>query len=132
VEFERRGRLHEHAPVPHPARIQEQGGQPEDQGIKGGQIRHPMSATIADQQLMFEQQRFCGGGADAPWAQQLRDGGKQVEGEDPQFANERTLAWLPADARLPGTGEFRHTANSHPTPFISSMYGIFCHREANA
>jgi hypothetical protein len=35
-----------------------------------------MSGTIADQQLMFEQQRFRGEGADATWAQQLREGGE--------------------------------------------------------
>jgi hypothetical protein len=29
---------------------------------------------------MFEQQRFRGAGAS--WAQQLREGGKQVDGED--------------------------------------------------
>jgi hypothetical protein len=76
VEFEQRGRLAEHSPVPNPARIQERGSQPEDQAVEGGQIRRPMSGTIADQQLMFEQQQFCGGGAGAPWAQQLREGGE--------------------------------------------------------
>ena len=31
------------------------------------------------------------------------------------MAHERTLPWLPPDARLPGAGGFRHTTNSHPT-----------------
>ena len=105
----------ERAAFPDSARTQEQRGQPEDQATVGDQIRRPMSRTIADQQLMFEQQRFCGDGVCAAGAQQLREGGKQVDGEDRKFAHERTLAYLPPDARLPGTGGFRHTANSHPT-----------------
>jgi len=40
-----------------------------------------------------------------------------VNGEDQQIAHERTLPWLPSDARLPGVGEFRHTTNSPPTGF---------------
>jgi|SRR5258706_6187022 len=82
----------ERAAFPDSARTQEQRGQPEDQAIEGGQIRRPTSRTIADQQLMFEQQRFCGDGACATWAQQLREGGEQVGGEDQKFAHKRTLA----------------------------------------
>ena len=51
-----------------------------------------MSGTIADQQLMFEQQRFRDEGAGATSAQQLRKGDKQVDGEDQKFAHERTLS----------------------------------------
>jgi hypothetical protein len=77
VEFEQRGRRDEHAALPNPARIQEQRGQPEDQAIDGGQIRRPLSGTIADQPLMFEQQRIRGEGAGAPSAQELREGGSR-------------------------------------------------------
>jgi hypothetical protein len=101
-----------------PARPQEQRAQPEDQAIEGGQIRRPMSGAIADQQLMFEQQRLCSEGADPTRRQKFGNGDKQVNGEDQQSAHARTLPWLPLDARLPGTGGFRHTIISLPTGLL--------------
>jgi hypothetical protein len=73
-----------------------------------------MSGTIGNQQLMLEQQRFRGEGADATRTEELSNVGKQVNGEDQKFAYERTLSWLPPDARVPSTGGFRHTTNSPP------------------
>jgi hypothetical protein len=109
----------ERAAYPDPARIQEQRGQPKDRVIEGGQIRRPMSGTIADKQLMFEQQRFRGESAGATRVQQLREGGKQVDDEDQKFAHERTLPPPPSSARLPGTGGFRHPTNSPPTALLA-------------
>jgi len=64
---------------------------------------------------MPEQKGFCGEGTGATRTQEFGNGDKQVNGEDQQFAHERTLPWWPSDARLPGAGGFRHTSNSHPT-----------------
>ncbi len=46
-----------------------------------------MSGSIANQYLMFEQKRLCGDGAYATWAEQLREGDQQVDGEDEEFAH---------------------------------------------
>jgi hypothetical protein len=64
---------------------------------------------------MFGEQRLRGEGADATGTEEFREGDKQVHGEDQQFAHDRTLPLPPPDARLLGTGGFRHTTNSHPT-----------------
>ena len=81
-----------HHPRPYLTIPQEQRGQPEDQTVEGGQIRRPMPGTIADQQLMLEQLRLRGEGADATQTEELSNGGMQVNGEDQKFAHERTLA----------------------------------------
>ena len=70
-----------------PARAHEQRGQPEHEAIERGQIRRTLSGAIADEQLMLEQQGFCGDGAYATWAEQLREGDQQVNGEDEEFAH---------------------------------------------
>ena len=36
---------------------------------------------------MLEQQRFCGDGTDATWAEEFREGDQQVDGEDEEFAH---------------------------------------------
>ena len=64
---------------------------------------------------MFEEQRLRGEGADATGTEEFREGDKQVNREDQKVAHDRTLPWLPPDARLPGTGGSRHTTNSHAT-----------------
>ena len=83
--------------------------------IARGEIGSPQSGAITDQELMLEQQRFRGEGADATRTEELGNGDKQMDGEDQQFAYERTLPRLLPDARLPGTGGSRHTTNSPPT-----------------
>jgi hypothetical protein len=62
-----------------------------------------------------EQQRFRGEGADATRTEELGNGDKPVDGEDQQFARGRTVRRPLSDARLPGTGGFRHTTISPPT-----------------
>ena len=83
--------LDERAELRNPARAHEQRGQSEHEAIEGGQIRRALSGAIADQQLMLEQQRFCGDGTYATRAEQLREGDQQVDGEDEEFAHGRTV-----------------------------------------
>ena len=66
----------------------EQGGQPGGNAIERGQIRGALPAAIADQELMLEQQRFCGDGADANRTEECREGEERVNGEEEQFARE--------------------------------------------
>jgi len=42
---------------------------------------------MGDDQLVLQQQRLCGDGADATWAEQLCDGDQQVDGEDEKIAH---------------------------------------------
>ena len=51
------------------------------------EIRSTLSGAIADEQLVLQQQRLCGDGADATWAEQLCDGDQQVGGEDEEVAH---------------------------------------------
>jgi len=46
-----------------------------------------VSRTIADEELVLQQQRLCGDGADATWAEQLCDGDQEVDGEDDEVAH---------------------------------------------
>jgi hypothetical protein len=39
----------------------------------------------------FSSSRLCGDGADATWAEQLCDGGEQVDGEDEEVAHEANV-----------------------------------------
>src|SRR5258708_39111673 len=76
-----------------------------------------MSGAIADHQLMSEKQGLRGEGTGATRTKQFRQGDKRMNGEDQQLAHERTLPRLLPDARLPGTGGFRHTTISPSTRF---------------
>jgi hypothetical protein len=115
VEFEQRSRAKDHRNVRDTARAHELGGEAEDDAIERGEIRGTPSAAIVDQQLMFEEQRLRGEGAGATLTEEFREGDKQVDDEDQKFAHERTLPPPLSGARLPGTGGFLHTTNSHPT-----------------
>ena len=87
VELEQRCRLDERAKLRNPARAHEQRGQSEHEAIERGQIRRALPGSITDQKLMFEQKRLCGDGTYATWAEQLREGDQQVDGEDEEFAH---------------------------------------------
>jgi hypothetical protein len=60
-------------------------GQAEDEAIDGREIGRPLPGAIADEQLVFEQQRLGGDGADAAGAKELREGDQQVDGKDEDF-----------------------------------------------
>ncbi len=46
-----------------------------------------MSEAITDPQLMLEEKRLCGDGSYTTRAEELREGYKQVHGEDEEFAH---------------------------------------------
>ena len=45
-----------------------------------------LPGSITDQKLVFEQKRLRGDGGYATWAEHLREGDQQVDGEDEEFA----------------------------------------------
>jgi hypothetical protein len=48
---------------------------------------HNLSGAIADKQLVLQQQRLCGDGTDATWAEQPREANEEVDREDEEFAH---------------------------------------------
>src|SRR5438132_169492 len=65
--------------------------------IKGRQIRCSLPGSMANQKLVFEQERLRGDGAYATGAEQLCAGDHQVNGEDEDFAH-RANGTIPAGA----------------------------------
>ena len=70
-----------------PAGTHEQRGQPDKEAIERGQVRRALSGSITDQKLMLEQKRLCGDRSYTTWAEKLREGYEQVNGEDEEFAH---------------------------------------------
>jgi hypothetical protein len=99
------------------ARTDEEGGQSEHKAIERGQIRGALSGAITAHELMLEQQRFRGDGADATRAEEFREGDKQMDRQEEQIAHESNILSPPANLRKtapqgPFGLEFR---NSPPT-----------------
>ena len=74
-------------------RAHEQRGEAEEETIDGSEIGRPLPGAITDEQLVLEQQRLGGDGADAAGAKELRNGDQQVDGKDEDFSHrvERTI-----------------------------------------
>ena len=70
------------------AATHEQRGQPEHKSVEAGQIRRALSGTIDDHELMLEQQRLCGDGANATPAEEFRDNDEQVDDQEEQIAHQ--------------------------------------------
>jgi len=87
VELEQRCRLDERAKLRDPVRAHEQRDESEYEAIESGQIRRAPPGSITDQELMFEQKRFCGDGPYATWAQQRRERDQQMNSEHEPFAH---------------------------------------------
>ncbi len=68
------------------AHLFETRAQTEHEAIEHGQIRRALPGSITDQKLMFEQKRLRCDGGYATWAEHLREGDQQVDGEDEEFA----------------------------------------------
>ncbi len=64
---------------------------------------------------MFEQKRFCGDGARATTAEQLRHDDQQVDGQDEDVAHGANGTITIDSARLHGAGGLRHATNSPRT-----------------
>ena len=73
-----------------------EGSQPEHKAIEHGEIRRTLSGAIADQELMFEQERFSCDLARAARAEEFREGHEQMDRQEEQIAHELKII-MPAD-----------------------------------
>src|ERR1700747_1031232 len=62
--------------------------QPEHKAIEHGEIRRTLSGAIADQELMFEQERFSYDLARSARAEEFREGYEQMDRQEEQIAHE--------------------------------------------
>jgi hypothetical protein len=65
-----------------------EGRQPEHKAIEHGEIRRTLSGAIADQELMFEQERFSYDLARSARAEAFREGHEQMDRQEEQIAHE--------------------------------------------
>ncbi len=82
-----------------------EGSQPEHKAIEHGEIRRALSGAIADQELMFEQERFSCDLARAARAEEFREGHEQMDRQEEQIAHELKLSCRPICARLHHSGD---------------------------
>src|SRR5580700_1624965 len=82
-----------------------EGSQPEHKAIEHGEIRRTLSGAIADQELMFEQERFSCDLARAARAEEFREGHEQMDRQEEQIAHELKLSCRPIYARLHHSGD---------------------------
>ena len=66
----------------------QRGSQPEPKAIEHGEIRRTLSGAIADQELMFEQERFSYDLARSARAEEFREGHEQMDRQEEQIAHE--------------------------------------------
>lgn len=143
VELEQCCRLDERAKLRNPARAHEQRAQTEHPAIEPGQIRRTLPGSITDQELMFEQKRFCSDGTYTTWTEQPRERDQQVDGEDKEFAHgaNRTMSASARKAarhrripsyyefttdRLPNCAAGAGPPLESPTGFRSPLCPSFC------
>src|ERR1700751_1579175 len=65
-----------------------EGSQPEHKAIEHGEIRRTLSGAIADQELMFEQERFSYDLARSAQTEEFREGHEQMDRQEEQIAHE--------------------------------------------
>ena len=65
-----------------------EGRQPEHKAIEHGEIRRTLSGAIADQELMFEQERFSYDLARSDQTEEFREGHEQMDRQEEQIAHE--------------------------------------------
>jgi hypothetical protein len=82
-----------------------EGSQPEHKAIEHSEIRRTLSGAIADQELMFEQERFSCDLARAARAEEFREGHEQMDRQEEQIAHELKLSCRPIYARLHHSGD---------------------------
>ena len=75
----------------------QEGSQPEHKAIEHGEVRRTLSGAIADQELMFEQERFSCDLARAARAEEFREGHEQMDRHEEQIAHELKII-MPACA----------------------------------
>jgi hypothetical protein len=71
--------------------------QPEHKAIEHSEIRRTLSGAIADQELMFEQERFSCNLARSARSEEFREGHEQMDRQEEQIAHELKII-MPACA----------------------------------
>ena len=69
-------------------RVDEDGSQPEHEAIDHREIRGASPGAIADQQLMFKQERLSRDASHATRAEQFHQGDEQMDRQDEQIAHD--------------------------------------------
>jgi hypothetical protein len=78
--------------------VHKEGSQPEHKAIEHGEIRRTLSGAIADQELMFEQERFSCNLARSARSEEFREGHEQMDRQEEQIAHELKII-MPANLR---------------------------------
>jgi hypothetical protein len=96
-----------------------EGSQPEHKAIEHGEVRRTLSGAIADQELMFEQERFSCDLTRAARAEEFREGDEQMVRQEEQIAHGLKII-MPANLRktAPQRPIYAKIANS-PYPSYS-------------
>jgi hypothetical protein len=96
-----------------------EGRQPEHEAIEHGEIRRTLSGAIADQELMFEQERFSCDLARSARAEEFREGHEQMDRQEEHIAHELVGNYLAGQSAQDCTTAAIHAkfANSPPTAF---------------
>ena len=82
-----------------------EGRQPEHKAIEHGEIRRTLSGAIADQELMFEQERFSYDLARSARAEEFREGHEQMDRQEEQSRMSWKLSCRPICTRLHHGGD---------------------------
>src|SRR5271163_4958968 len=100
-----------------------EGSQPEHKAIEHSEIRRTLSGAIADQELMFEQERFSCDLARAARAEEFREGHEQMDRQEEQIAHELKII-MPANLRktAPQRRFMPKLPIRHPQLFLTWMY----------
>ena len=71
--------------------VQEEGRQPKHKAIEHGEIGRTPSGAIADEQLVFEQERLSCDPSHATRAEEFGEGNEQMDRQDKHIAHERKI-----------------------------------------
>src|ERR1700751_3332738 len=104
-----------------------EGSQPEHKAIEHGEIQRTLSGAIADQELMFEQERFSYDLARSARAEAFREGHEQMDRQEEQITHELETI-LPANLHktAPQRRFMPKFANSPPTRGSRCVMRLSC------
>src|SRR6516165_8528012 len=103
-------------------RADEDGSQPEHEAIDHREIRRASPEAIADQQLMFKQERLSRDASRTIRAEQFRQGDEQMDRQDERIAHDWQII-TPANLHKAALGgdSCQTLTNSPPTGDLSSL-----------
>jgi hypothetical protein len=87
---------------------------PSYKAIEHGEIRRTLSGAIADQELMFEQERFSYDLARAAQTEEFREGHEQMDRQEEQIAHEYYLAGQSAQDCTTAAIHVKFANSPHP------------------